>query len=594
VAVVFGISGFTALGYEVLWTRALEQFTHNSTYAYTAMLATFLLGIGAGSAFAARPADRTAHPLFWLGVAELLIGICTIVALLVYMQLLHWIPAVAEALGGLGSWGRVIALIFGVSGITLLPTTLLFGATFPFVVRGVVESVEVVGRRVALAYVVNTIGSILGALGVGFLLLPNFGLQGTFVALIAVNLSVGGALALFAAPPRAMVPVASVAVLGLAAAVVLLPSQLFYDIYGERYGKILMYREQVTDTVMVTEDANGRLIRYGDGRGTAGTSTFRENRAYGHLAMLPHPNPKKILQICFGVGNSLSAVAQYPVERLDQVELSPGVIDAAPLFRATNRGVLEDPRVHLTIQDGRNFLLTSADRYDVILLEPPELHTAGVVNLYTREFYEIARDHLAPGGLISMWINVFVTPEPEVKMVVRTMADVFPHVTVWHEPWIGSWILNGSVEPRPPDLALLKRWFSDPKVKADLATVPLDNPYQVLNLFVMANDELRDWTRDAPIITDDHTRVDFSVPRSSHAFFGVSNHISGYYLVEQMGLDIDFMKLADRYCEPKRPVWKHLVNATPETRARLEAQLGRLPFGGCIGRAQRPFALPPP
>jgi predicted membrane-bound spermidine synthase len=592
VAAAFGISGLTALGYEVLWTRALEQFTHNSTYAYTAMLATFLLGIGLGSALCARPADRTPRPLFWFGALELGIGLCVITALLVYTRLFWWIPEAASAVGGLGSWERVIALLFAVCGITILPSTLCFGATFPFVARAVVDSIETVGRRVALAYTVNTVGSILGALGVGFLLLPLLGLQGSFVALIALNVSLGGALAVFAAPTRLAPAAAAAAALGLVGSLLLLPSQLFQRSYAERYGNLLMYREQVTDTVMVTEDGQGLLIRYGDGRGTAGTGTFLENRAYAHLAMLPHPSPKRVLQICFGVGNSLASVARYPVDHIDQVELSPGVIDAAPFFRETNRNVLEDPRVNLAIQDGRNFLLTSRDRYDVILLEPPELHTAGVVNLYTKEFYEIAREHLAPGGLISMWINVFMTPVPETRMVLRTMAEVFPHVTVWHDLTAGSWILNGSVDPRPPDLAILTRWFSHPQVRADLATIPLSNPYEVLNLFVMADDEVRAWTRDVPVITDDHTRVDFRVPRSRAAFFGVSNHITNHYLVRQMNFEVDFAGLAKAYCEPKQPVWPHLVEAqasgltAAETRARVEAELGRLPWDGCVGDAQ--------
>jgi predicted membrane-bound spermidine synthase len=597
VATAFGLSGLTALGYEVLWTRALEQFTHNSTYAYTAMLATFLFGIGAGSAACAGLADRTRRPLFCFGAVELAIGFAVVGALLIYMRLLHWIPAAAEAMGGLGSWGRVVALIFGVAGVTMLPMALLFGATFPFVVRAAVDAIERVGRRVALAYAVNTVGSILGALGVGFVLLPAVGMRGAFVALVALNLCLGAALACMAAPRRLFAPLAAVGAAGLVGGSLLLPPELFRAIYAERYGRILMYREQVTDTVMVTEDGNGRLIRYGDGRGTAGTGTFRENRAYGHLAMLPHPDPRRVLQICFGVGNSLSTVAQYPVDRIDQVELSPGVIEAAPYFRATNRDVLEDPRVQLSIQDGRNFLLTSKSEYDVILLEPPELHTAGVVNLYTKEFYEIAREHLAPGGLISIWINVFLTPEREVAMLLRTMAEVFPHVTVWHEPWVASWIVNGSIDPRPPDLALLRRWFSNPRVRADLASIPIANPYQLLNLFVMADDEVRAWARDAEIVTDDHTRIDFSVPRSSQSFFGVSNHISNYYLVEQMHVEVDFQRLADHYCRLKQPVWRHLVDAgarDPEqTRERLVAELGRLPYGGCIGEVQKPFASGP-
>jgi hypothetical protein len=182
-------------------------------------------------------------------------------------------------------------------------------------------------------------------------------------------------------------------------------------------------------------------------------------------------------------------------------------------------------------------------------------------------------------------------------MLLRTMAEVFPHVTVWHEPWVASWIVNGSVDPRPPDLALLGRWFSNPRVRADLASIPIADPYQLLNLFVMADDEVRAWTRDAEIVTDDHTRIDFSVPRSRQSLFGVSNHISNYYLVEQMDIEVDLKQLADLYCRLKRPVWHHLVGAGAQdsgaTRERLVAELGRLPFGGCIGQAQRPFASGP-
>jgi hypothetical protein len=129
-------------------------------------------------------------------------------------------------------------------------------------------------------------------------------------------------------------------------------------------------------------------------------------------------------------------------------------------------------------------------------------------------------------------------------------------------------------------------------VRADLATIPLSNPYEVLNLFVMADDEVRAWTRDVPVITDDHTRVDFRVPRSRAAFFGVSNHITNHYLVRQMNFEVDFAGLAKAYCEPKQPVWPHLVEAqasgltAAETRARVEAELGRLPWDGCVGDAQ--------
>lgn len=205
-------------------------------------------------------------------------------------------------------------------------------------------------------------------------------------------------------------------------------------------------------------------------------------------------------------------------------------------------------------------------------------------------------DHLAPGGLLSAWVPVLGTPVPDVKMLLRTMAEVFPYITVWHGPWGSSWIVNGSVEPRPPDLELMNRWFADSKVRADLATISIRDPFQLLNYFVMAEDALHDWTMGAEIITDDHTRVDFSVPRSKNSFFGLANHITDYYLVEQMNYKLNWMELATPFCDPKQPVWNQLVNtessglSPAEIRRRLAAQHGRLPFGGCVGKAQASWA----
>jgi len=607
--IAFGISGFTALGLEVLWTRALEQFTHNSTYAYTSMLAIFLLGIGGGSAVCARFADRSKRPLLAFGVIELAVGASVIVSLVIYMNLLDWIPAATEAAGGLQSWGRAVTLIFAIATATMLVTTTLFGATFPFVARCVVESVDNVGKRIATAYAVNTLGAILGAVTVGFLLLPTLGLRGSFLTLILLSLALGALLvhrSAAAASTRAEGAWSRASVAGIGVALVLgavsfalIPQDLFRNIYEQRYHKLLMYREQITDIVMVTEDEKGeRLIRYGDGRGTAGTTTFREDRSYAHVALMPHPNPKNILNICFGVGNSLSSVTQYPVERVSQVELSPGVVYAAPYFEETNRGVLDDPRVELTIEDGRNYLLTSRERFDIIRLDPPELHTRGIVNLYTKEFFELARDHLAEGGIFSIWVNIAYTPEAEMKMIARTAKEVFPHVSIWQSPWLYSWVINGSVDPRPPDLELLVKRFEDPKIKQDLASIPYKDPFDFLNYFVMADDEIVEFVGDAPVVTDDRTRLDFTVPRSVESFFGISNSISDLYLVDQIDPDANVFMRGARYCRFKRPVFPHLVNpeaaglSAKEVEEKLDALLGsQLGPDGCVGIAQKAAAV---
>src|SRR5262249_54490664 len=257
---------------------------------------------------------------------------------------------------------------------------------------------------------------------------------------------------------------------------------------------------------------------------------------------------------------------------------------AAPFFESTNRGALSDPRVRLTITDGRNFLLASRDTYDIIHLEPPELHVAGVVNLYTREFYESARAHLATGGIFSTWVNIVLTPEGDLRTVVRTIASVFPYLSIWHGPHGYGWIINGSLAPHGPDLALLTIKFEQPSVRDDLESIAIHDPFRFLSYFVMADDEVREFAGDGPLWTDDHTRPDFSGPKSIGSSFGFTNPNSGYWLAELMDpvlknkLILDTLIRKVLYMSSfRRPVLPHLVNieatglGIDEVRARLEA-----------------------
>ena len=591
VCFAFAISGFTALGYEVLWTRALEQFTHNSTYAYSAMLATFLLGLALGSAAATRTADGLRRPVLALGMLEVAIGASVVAGLLVYARFDRLVPAAVRAVGGITSWSRVVALIFAEAGAALFLTTLLFGATFPVVARIVVDRLDAVGARIAAAYVANTVGSIAGALVVGFVVLPALGMRGAFVTLVLANLGIGALLAI--AGGGRVVGAALAAVVAVLA-LVAVPPGLFEQSFARRFGPLLFYREEVTDTVMVTQDARGeRMIRYGDGRGTAGTMTVRDDRMYAHIPLVLHPAPRDVLSICFGVGNSLAGILVHPVTHVDAVELSPGVVDAAPLFRKTNRDALADPRVRLTIADGRNFLLASHDTYDVIRLDPPELHTAGVVNLYTREFYELARAHLRPGGIFSIWVNIVMTPESDLREVVRTVAEVFPHVSVWHGPLRYSWVINGSEAPHGPDLSVVLRRVAEAPVRADLESIGVPDAFAFLGHFVFGGDSVARFTDGAPVVTDDRTRLDFSVPRSIDAFYGFANANTGSWLVDLMdpgahqdlALRVFFQKIG-RMGAYKEPVLRHLTNVEragiplDEVRARLAAGADGVPSPG--------------
>lgn len=559
VALAYAISGFTAMGYEILWTRALEHYTHNSTYAYTAILAMFLLGLGAGSAIIARFADRFRRPVLTIGVVQVAVALSVLASLGLYQNFESLIPALSEVDGGLNSFGRAVILIFTEAGITLSATTLLLGAMFPLVTRVAVESLQTMGRRIGVVYLLNTIGSILGSLLVGFLLLPLLGIRGSFLTLVVINLAMGATLALWGKRDAAALSVAVAAAAGAIAAFVFVPSDFFEAQFRQRFHKILFFREEVTDTVMVTEDERGgRMIRYSDGRGTAGTGTVIGDRMYGHIPLLLHPEPKRVLQIAFGVGNSLSSVLQHPVEHVDCVELSPGVVAAAPYFEETNRNSLGDPRVTLHVTDGRNFLLTSQDQYDVIRLDPPELHTRGVVNLYTKEFYELAREHLAPGGVFSIWVNIAMTPEEDMRHLVRTLLDVFPYVTVWHDPGKFSWILNGSMEPLPPDLGLLRAKWENPAIRDDLYEISVRDPYEFLTNFVFDETGAQEFAGPGPLVVDDKTILDFSVPKSQDSLFGVGNLNTAFFMFGRDKLDPKvfgaFLRKTVQMASHKRPV----------------------------------------
>jgi spermidine synthase len=567
-AAAFFVSGFTAMGYELLWTRSLEHFTHNSTYAYTAMLAIFLAGIGLGSALISRVADRIQRPMLGLAWIQVGVGVSVILALRVFMTFETLIPDVARAIGGLTSWGKVLFLIFSEAGVTMFATTLCFGATFPLVARIVVESMDSVGNRIGVAYVSNTVGSILGSFLVGFVVLPWLGIRGSFVALIVVNLSLGAGLALASGDRQRGGLAVGVAVASVAAAFLLIPQDFLRHQFADRFGILRFYREEVTDTIMVTESADGhRMIRYGDGRGTAGTWTAFEDRMYAHIPMMLHPEPKRVLQIGFGVGNTLASVARYPIERAVCVELSPGVSDAAPFFSSTNFNVLDDPRIELVTNDGRNFLLASHEKFDVIRSDPPELHTAGVVNLYTKEFYEIARDHLKPGGIFSIWVNTVFTPEEDLAKLSRTIATVFPHTSVWTGPAAYSWVFNGSMEPLDPDLERIQQRFGIEAVREDLVTVGVHNPFEFVAHFVHGREAMLGFAGDAALVTDDHTQLDFSAPRSADSFYGIANVNTDHWLVQliQPGAEHNvanetFWRKVARLSRYKEPVFPFLRN----------------------------------
>lgn len=400
----------------------------------------------------------------------------------------------------------------------------------------------------------------------------------------------------------------------LVAFAVLVPRDLFARMLGDTMGRVVFYQENVTDNIAVVDlfdrpfdrehrrpMKERRMLIFGDGRGTAGHGTAVLNRFYGHLPMLLHPDPEDVLMICVGAANTISAMVVHDrMESLECVDISNGVVQAAEYFES-NYDVLDgggrDPRIRVLVEDGRNYLLATDKTYDVIEVEPPELHTAGVVFLYTREFYEAARAKLAPGGIFLNWVSAYELSRPELKRVLATFREAFPLGTVWVDPVLLAVVLVGSDQPIQVPLArVLDLWEREPDLAAQLAADGLDDPMAFFSHFVMGPESLARYTEGVPPITDDRTVIDFTNPRSAHSGFGYLNIWSphdheafqrgGGLRSNEVGPEQTMLQLNRRGDDPAEIIdWSGL----PEHEvAAMKARLRR------ILRARNRFAAVPP
>jgi spermidine synthase len=498
-------------------------YLKSSTYAFSLVLSVYLLGIAAGSSLASWFAGNSKRPLYGLAALQVAVALSVVAGMIAFPTL----SQLAMNLIGstrIDSFARSVAFMFAQAGIVLLLPTIFMGAMFPYGVAAYHRSSRGVSESVGSLYAANTLGNIAGSIVVGFFAISLIGVRHSMIALVAVNLFAAAALVARQTRPmvaRALAPAAAL-VIALAAHSLVSP-RLFYNSITTPWNSILYYREGASDTVAVIERGKekDRALIYSDGRGAAGTSTVHWNLYFGHLPMLLHPNPQEVLHICYGSGNSVLAVTRHDPERVDVVELSPHVREASQYFW-TNEGVIDDPRVHLIIEDGRNFLLGTDRTYDVISLEPPNIFTAGVVNLYSKEFYDLARNRLKPGGIMMQWLP---TPESSTEdrgRLIRAFTDAFPHVTVWQQLFSTSLLLAGTLEPLSIDVAAIERRMQTDAMKKDIETMRVENVLGFLSFFLLGDDSVRRLVAPHEPVRDDRTVVDFSMPRFIGSGYGLS------------------------------------------------------------------------
>ena len=517
--VLYAIAGGVALGYEVVWSQSIVQFMSTRTYAFAVVLATYLTGLFIGSSLMARRVDRLRDP--W-GIFALLIAGAGLVALLEVALLGRWLIL-------LQTRGETLVLALGTSALVGMSTrfavaalcivfipTLLLGAAFPVALRLCVGP-DRVGRDVGAVVAFNTLGGIVGVALCGFVLIPLLGLVRT-LGLLAIIAAGVGFVAVRQGHGVKKGHRQGVIALSLAALLVawLTPVERIADLLpGARNAELAFYEEGRGGTVAVVTQGKGertfhRLYIQGVSNTGDAMPSLRYMRIQALLPLLIHNGePRSAMVIGFGTGITAGALLSYPgLEQRVVAELLPSVVKASSLFKG-NFDAAANPGLKVRLRDGRQELLRSDQRYDLITLEPPPPSAAGVVNLYSRDFYQLAAQRLEPLGIVAQWLPLPTQNIDDSRSLVRSFLDVFPYATLWTSEF-HEMLLVGSLQPIELDAARINARFEQPGVRSALQDVGVASAAALLATWVTDRQGLERFAADAPAVTDDQPRIEYA------------------------------------------------------------------------------------
>jgi spermidine synthase len=544
---IYAVSGFSAMMYEVAWSRLLVQVLGSSTYAYTVMLATFLFGLAAGAWMATRWFLRSEEPLWAAGLCQLVVGVATYLGLFVIEELpfiytrLHewWQPKLPGTM----------ALLFLMSfGLMIIPT-LGLGAMFPVTIHGLQPKGGQTARIVGWAYSLNTVGAIAGSIAAGFWLVPWAGTQTTL--LIGVSLNGIMAVLAFAAARAGRFLKYRMVFAGLTGLFILNsllqtpawdPSMLasgvfryvrkYYGLsrpdFRERvhriHGEIEYFKEGLTCNVIVFRTAVSMSLLV-NGKPDASTPPDLPHPEWaripqsvgdlptqimlGQVPLLTAPKQDRVMVIGLGSGVTLGSVLMHNVKEVECVELEDAVVEASQFFNRYNGRPLEDPRVKLVVNDARNHLLVTDLKYDVIISEPSNPWIPGAAALFTREFFELARSKLSADGVFCQWIQLYELQPVDLQVILRSLKTVFPHLHMFRVE--SDAILLATQKPLRFDAATLL-YRVNLKIRQDFAQIGMAGAEDMLAHYWIGEDELDRAIPSGVMNTDDNMYIEFRAP----------------------------------------------------------------------------------
>ena len=543
VYVSIGLSGATALAAEAIWTRLLSLLLGATTYTFSIILAAFLFGLGIGSAIGASVGRASTNPRRALAFCQAMLAVAIAWAAHAMLEQLPYWP-INPSLASTPTNTFQIDLVRCLWAV--LPAAILWGASFPLALAAVGRDERDPGRLVGGVYAANTIGGIVGALLGSLLLIAWIGSQKSQQVLI----SVAAVSAMIALLPDLLPDLVfdlrrgtQVRARGRRRAILLAAYALILAIYGSKlvppvppllvgYGRWFATRldnagdfiyvgEGMTASVAVSQLSNGVLNYHNAGKVQASSEPqdMRLQRMLGHLTTLLPPKADNVLVIGCGAGVTAGAVSIEPRlkrETIAEIEpLVPKVV--SKYFGAHNFNVVTNPKVHVQIDDARHFVLTTDQKFDAITSDPLDPWVKGAATLYTEEFFNVAKEHLNPGGVVTLFVQLYESGTPAVKSEVATFMKAFPNAVVFGNTNNGGGydlVLVGQNVPGPMkiDVDAIEAKLASPEyaqVSASLREIGFSNATELFSTFAGNEEMLRPWLADAQINHDRNLRLQF-------------------------------------------------------------------------------------
>lgn len=543
----FALFGALSMCYQVLWTRGYVIVLGSSTYSFTVILVSFLIGLSAGSAALSLMVKRIARPLYWLGATQLLLALF---ATLTFFTIDRLPELLFHRLrDSVSTANEIYAFNFLLVGALVFVPTMLQGMSFPLMIRALVSDREDAGARVGNIYAFNTMGSIIGSFSAGFILLPWLGLSASMAAIITASI-LGAALLLLMEllgyqkqtqrTPQTRYTMLAVSLFVGATSIAMLAPPIdrvkltrgLFRAYWARElfdakklkkdrPELLFYKDGITVTTSV--EKRGRYVTL-KGNGKAEASDGADMATQILVGLTPfifhavnHPDTigqEKSVMIGYGSGVTAGGSLQWPLKSIEVIEIEEAMIKASSFFDHVNHKPLEDPRVDLIISDGRNFLEYNDNLYDVIVSEPSNPWIAGVASLFTVEHFQRAKRHLKPGGVFGQWVQLYEMDPQNVRVIFASFAQAFDHVQVFSSMPKGTdLILIGSNEPIPMPADGFQEAMKIDSVKKELHRAGIKDMYDFYGLMFMSHQEFLDFAKGAPLNTDDNGYLEFAAPK---------------------------------------------------------------------------------